>query len=227
MQGALYIIGTPIGNLEDITLRAIRLLGEVDFVLCEDTRQTKKLLSAYSINTPTLSYHEQSGRSKIKKIIDLLSGGKNLALVTDAGTPSISDPGSYLVSEVRRELPEVKIIAVPGPSALPAALSISGLPASSFLFLGFLPHKKGRQTLFTEVAESKRTVVFYESPHRILKTLETLAEVLPAEKTVVVARELTKVFEEVKSGPAGQVLDFFLAFPEKVRGEFVVMVKGE
>jgi 16S rRNA (cytidine1402-2'-O)-methyltransferase len=227
MQGALYIIGTPIGNLEDITLRAIRLLTEVDFVLCEDTRQTKKLLSAYSINTPTLSYHEQSGRSKIKKIIDLLASGKNLALVTDAGTPSISDPGSYLVSEVRRELPEVKIIAVPGPSALPAALSISGLPASSFLFLGFLPHKKGRQTLFTEVAESKRTVVFYESPHRILKTLETLAEVLPAEKTVVVARELTKVFEEVKSGPAGQVLDFFLAFPEKVRGEFVVMVKGE
>lgn len=227
MQGALYVIATPIGNLEDITLRAIRLLGEADFVLCEDTRQTKKILSAYSINTPTLSYHEQSGKNKIKKIIDLLASGKNLALVTDAGTPSISDPGSYLISEVRKELPEVKIIAVPGPSALPAALSISGLPSSNFLFLGFLPHKKGRQTIFNEIKESKRTLVFYESPHRILKTLETLAEVLPAGRIVVVARELTKIFEEVKSGSADQVFGFFLAFPEKVRGEFVVMVRGE
>lgn len=226
MATTLYVIGTPIGNLEDITLRALRIFHEVDTILCEDTRQTKKLLNAYSITTPTLSYHEQSGRSKIQKIIDLLEEGRSLALVTDAGTPGISDPGSYLVSEIRKALPEVLIVTIPGPSALPAALSISGLPVSDFLFLGFLPHKKGRQTLFTEIAESKRTVVFYESPHRIFATLETLALLLAPTRIVVIGRELTKTFEEVRQGTVSELLRFFTAYPEKVRGEFVVMVEG-
>ena len=226
MATTLYVVGTPIGNLEDITLRALRVFHEVDIILCEDTRQTKKLLSAYSITTATLSYHEQSGRSKIKKIIDLLAEEKNLALVTDAGTPGISDPGSYLVSEVRKALPEVTIVTVPGPSALPAALSISGLPVSDFLFLGFLPHKKGRQTLFTEIAQSKRTVVFYESPHRIFATLETLAFLLAPTRIVVIGRELTKTFEEVRQGTVAELIRFFTAYPEKIRGEFVVMVEG-
>jgi 16S rRNA (cytidine1402-2'-O)-methyltransferase len=225
--GTLYVVGTPIGNMEDITLRAIRLLSEVDFILCEDTRQTKKILEAYSISTPTISYHQKSSTKKEAEIINLLAEGKSLALVTDAGTPGISDPGSYLVAHIKKELPEVSVVSVPGPSALVSALSISGLPASDFLFLGFLPHKKGRETLFKEIRDSERTVVFYESPHRILKTLESLTEVLSPERVVVVARELTKVFEEVKMGTSVEVLDFFIAFPEKVRGEFVVMVRGE
>lgn len=226
MVTTLYVIGTPIGNLEDITLRALRIFHEVDLILCEDTRETKKLLNTYGITTATLSYHEQSGRSKINKIIGLLEEGKNMALVTDAGTPGISDPGSYLVQEVREALPEVAIVTVPGPSALPAALSVSGLPASDFLFLGFLPHKKGRQTLFAEIAESKRTVVFYESPHRIFATLETLALLLQADRKVVIGRELTKKFEEVRQGTVSELLRFFTAYPEKIRGEFVVMVRG-
>src|SRR3989344_765243 len=178
----LYIVATPIGNLEDITLRALRVLKEVDLILCEDTRVTKRLLEKYEIKTPTMSYHAQSKLSKVEKIFALLEEGKNLALVSDAGTPTISDPGCLLVSQIRQhfmsrsnlDIEEVKIAPIPGPSAVLAALSISGFPSSEFLFLGFLPHKKGRETLFKEIAVSKRTVVFYESPHRIIKTLESL-----------------------------------------------------
>ena len=232
-QSQLYIIATPIGNLEDITLRALRILGEVDLILCEDTRVTKKLLAKYDIHTPTMSYHAQSKLSKTDKIIDILEEGKNLALVSDAGTPTISDPGSLLVSTIREKIEDrVEIIAIPGSSAVVAALSISGLPASEFLFLGFLPHKKGRETLFKEITASKRTVVFYESPHRILKTLQSLVTHLEShssgvkegERKVVVARELTKIHEEVISGSAETVLAYFQKNTEKVRGEFVVMV---
>lgn len=230
MQSVLYIIATPIGNLGDITLRALEVLKRVDTVLCEDTRVTKKLLSKYEISVPTLSYHEHSTLTKIEKIIEMLAEGKSLALVSDAGSPTISDPGSYLVAKVREALPELSIVSIPGPSALTASLSLSGLPASDFLFLGFLPHKKGRETLFKEIADSKRTAVFYESPHRIIKTLESLTmhvlENSSVNRTIVVAREITKIHEQVVSGSPQEVLHYFEEHPDKVRGEFVVMVSG-
>lgn len=221
------MVATPIGNLEDMTLRAVRVLGEVDCVLCEDTRETRKLLQKYEIKTPMLSFHSQSGEGKFEKIFLLIAEGKSLALVTDAGTPGISDPGTELVSRVRERFPELAIVSIPGPSALTAALSISGLPSSDFLFLGFLPHKKGRETLFKEIAASKRTVAFYESPHRITKTLESLEKYLTSgESRVVICRELTKMFEEVVSGSPTEVRAYFTAHSDKVRGEFVVIVSS-
>lgn len=223
----LYVIGTPIGNLKDITLRALEVLKGVDVVLCEDTRVTKKLLSRYEIRAKTLSFHSHSAPSKIENIIQRLRDGKDLALVSDAGTPTISDPGSVLISSIRKTLPDVSIIAIPGASALTSALSVSGLPSSDFLFLGFLPHKKGRESLFKEIADSSRTVVFYESSHRIMKALRRLAETLSGKRKVVVARELTKVFEEVVSGSAEDVLRHFTEYADKQRGEFVVMVSGD
>lgn len=223
----LYVIGTPIGNLEDISPRALSVLQEVDIVLCEDTRVTKKLLNHYNIDTKTLSYHSQSGEAKIEKVLEFLEEGSNLALVSDAGTPAISDPGSFLVSRVREGLPSTEIIVIPGPSAVISALSISGLPSSSFTFLGFLPHKKGRETLFREIAESYKTVVFYESPHRIMKTLEKLIEVIDETRKVVIARELTKMYEESISGSPREVFEYFTKNEEKQRGEFVVMVSPQ
>ncbi|MEA2112517.1 MAG: 16S rRNA (cytidine(1402)-2'-O)-methyltransferase [Patescibacteria group bacterium] len=229
----LYIIATPIGNLEDITLRALRILKEVDFVLCEDTRVTKKLLSKYEIETPTISYHTFSGKYKTNKILDLLSQGKNLALVSDAGTPTISDPGFLLITEVKEKLKDnVNVIPVPGPSALITALSGSGLSADQFLFLGFLPHKKGRQTLLMEAINSERTVVFYESPHRVLKTLELLKDLLNEvegsdKKKIVVAKELTKIYEEIVSGNISEVMDYFSNNLSKVKGEFVFVIQGK
>ncbi len=222
-----YVIGTPIGNLEDITLRAIRILKEVDVILCEDTRMTSRLLSKYAINTPTQSYHAQSTLSKEDLIIRMIKEGKNLALVSDAGTPGISDPGSKLISIIRAQCTpeEVTVVAVPGPSALISALSIVGLPVSQFTFLGFLPHKKGRETLFKEIAASERTMVFYESPHRILKTLESLVQFLEGvEVEVAIARELTKIYEEVVHGTPTEVLAHFISHSDKVKGEFVVVV---
>lgn len=225
-MATFYVIGTPIGNLEDITFRAIRVLKEVDVILCEDTRTTRVLLDKYEIKKLTLSYHSRSRFSKVEKIIKFLEEGKNLALVSDAGTPGISDPGCLLVSQIREHFAgtdKVEVVAIPGPSAIISALSVSGLPASDFLFLGFLPHKKGRETLFREIADSKRMAVFYESPHRILKALLSLEKFAP-EKKVVIARELTKVFEEVISGAAEELIKYFKNKPDKVRGEFVVMV---
>lgn len=221
----LYIVATPIGNLEDITLRAIRVLKEVDMILCEDTRMTQKLLQRYEIATPTLSYHSHSGLAKVEKIFELLEAGKNLALVSDAGTPAISDPGVLLVSQVKERFGnEVAIVPIPGSSAVITALSASGLPSSDFLFLGFLPHKKGRETLFKEIAGSKRTTVFYESPHRILKTLESLKKHLGGNHKIVLARELTKIYEEMVTGTAQELLKYFEKNKDKVKGEFVVMV---
>jgi 16S rRNA (cytidine1402-2'-O)-methyltransferase len=220
----LHVIGTPIGNLEDISPRALSVLKEVDVILCEDTRVTKKLLNHYEIKTKTLSYHSQSGEAKIEKVIELLKEGNDLALVSDAGTPAISDPGSFLISRIRKESPDTEIITIPGPSAVISALSISGLPSSSFLFLGFLPHKKGRETLFKEIADSEKTVAFYESPHRIMKTLDRLTEVLEDTRTVVIARELTKMFEQTVSGTPQEVLEYFNTNEDKQRGEFVVIV---
>tara|TARA_B100000745_G_scaffold49034_1_gene29350 strand:- start:3535 stop:4215 length:681 start_codon:yes stop_codon:yes gene_type:complete len=222
-MATLYVVGTPIGNLDDITLRGLAILKSADLVLCEDTRVTKKLLDHYGIEVPTMSYHSQSGLAKLDKIIENLEEGKNVALVSDAGTPTISDPGSVLISTVKKTLPQVQVVSIPGPSAVTAALSIAGVPASDFLFLGFLPHKKGRETLFGEIKESKRTVVFYESPHRIIKTLTSLDEHM-GERTVHLARELTKIHEEVLSGKPEKLLQTLETLPEKARGEFVVVV---
>jgi 16S rRNA (cytidine1402-2'-O)-methyltransferase len=222
----LSVVATPIGNLEDITLRALRILKEADVVACEDTRVTKKLLSHFDIHTPAITFNANSGPKGFDKIIDLIEAGKHVALVSDAGTPGISDPGLELVSVVRERLPEAKIEAIAGPSALAAALSIAGLRAPSFTFYGFLPIKKGRETIFKELAASERASVMYESPHRIMKTLESLAAILPAERRVGVFRELTKIYEEAVVGSAEQVLKHFTDTPEKQRGEFVLIVES-
>jgi 16S rRNA (cytidine1402-2'-O)-methyltransferase len=208
----------------DITLRAIETLKEVDLILCEDTRETKKILNKYNINTPTMSYHSQSKLNKVDKIFELLEEGKNLALVSDAGTPTISDPGAMLISQIK-EKNDVDVIPIPGASAIIAALSASGLPTHEFTFLGFLPHKKGRETLFKEIAESKRTMVFYESPHRILKTLESLNKFCPNKK-VCLAREITKIYEEFKTGSPFELLDFLTQNSIHQKGEFVVLVSS-
>lgn len=220
-MSAFYVISTPIGNLEDITLRALRILKEVDLVLCEDTRVTRKLFEKHAISTPTMSYHAQSGDAKVEIILEKIEEGKNIALVTDAGTPGISDPGSLLISKIRETYPDLEIFSVPGPSALTAALSIAGVPTHEFIFLGFMPHKKGRETLFKEIADSERTMVFYESTHRILKTLESLKKI---PKKITIVREITKMYEEVLQGSAEEILDILTTTPEKKKGEFVVIV---
>jgi len=222
----LYIVATPIGNLEDITLRALRVLKEVHLILCEDTRTTRVLLSKYDIGTKTMSYHAKSALSKIDTVIAMLKEGKNIALVSDAGTPAISDPGSLLISKVRVALgTEVMVSPIPGPSALISALSASGLTGGAFTFYGFLPHKKGRETLFKTINESEMISAFYESPHRIEKTLESLKKHMP-ERNVTIARELTKIFEQVISGTPDELISYFKDNPEKMRGEFVVLIKG-
>lgn len=225
-MSTLYIVATPIGNLEDITLRAIRILGEVDLILCEDTRTTRVLLSKYNINTATMSYHAKSALTKIDKVIEMLEGGKNIALVSDAGTPAISDPGSLLISKVREALPDVAVSPIPGASALISALSASGLTGGAFTFYGFLPHKKGRETLFKTIAESDLISAFYESPHRIEKTLASLAIHIP-ERKVIIARELTKMFEQIISGTPQEIISYFEKNSDKMRGEFVVIVEGK
>jgi 16S rRNA (cytidine1402-2'-O)-methyltransferase len=225
-----YVVGTPIGNMEDITYRAVRILNEVDLVLCEDTRVTKNLLNKYNIKTATFSYPSDNlkpgadkANPKVEYILKMIGEGKTLALVSDAGTPTISDPGSVLVAKIKEVYPEVEIIAIPGPSALVSALSISGLNVAEFTFLGFLPHKKGRETLFKEIASTERVMVFYESPHRILKALESLNK-FASNKKVTIARELTKVFEQIVCGTPAEVLEYFTKNFDKVRGEFVVIV---
>jgi 16S rRNA (cytidine1402-2'-O)-methyltransferase len=218
-----YIVATPIGNMGDITLRAIETLKSVNLILCEDTRETKKILDRYNIHKPTMSYHAHSKLAKTDKIFELLSDGKSLALVSDAGTPGISDPGAMLVSLVKEKLSDVQVVPIPGPTAIVAALSASGLPTHEFTFLGFLPHKKGRETLFKEIAASKRTMVFYESPHRILKTLESLIKFCP-DKKVCIARELTKIYEEIKTGTPQELLGYLKEYPVKQKGEFTMLV---
>lgn len=222
-MSTFYVIGTPIGNLEDISHRAIRILKEVDVVLCEDTRVTKRLFEKYEISTHMVSYHAQSGETKVELILEKIEEGKNIALVTDAGTPGISDPGSMLISTIREKYPELKIVSVPGPSALTSALSIAGVPTNEFIFLGFMPHKKGRETLFKEIAESERTIVFYESTHRIIKTLESLLKI---NKKITLVREITKIYEEVLQGSAETILKTLTEISEKQKGEFVVIVSN-
>lgn len=223
-----YVVATPIGNLDDMTFRAIETLKNVDLILCEDTRTTQKLLQKYAINTKTASYHAHSKDSKKDFIFKLLAEGKDLALVSDAGTPCISDPGVLIVSQIREHFNnEIQIIPIPGASALISALSVSGIPSSEFTFLGFLPHKKGRETIFKEIADSSRTSVFYESPHRFMKTLASLEKHLDATRIIVIGRELTKVFEQILTGTPREIIKYFENNKDKMRGEFVVIVSGK
>ena len=214
----LYIVSTPIGNLEDITLRAIRTLKECDFIAAEDTRHARILLQKYEIKTPVLSYHSYSGESKIEKIIDILKDGKSVALISDAGTPGISDPAYSLVKRAIEE--GVKISPIPGPSSLLAALVMSGRPMNQFLYLGFLPLKKGRQTLLKSLATEKRTIVVFESPHRILKTLNDLLEYL-GDRDIAICREITKIYEEALRMKISDAIKHFVE--HSPRGEFVLL----
>ena len=221
--GKLHIVATPIGNLGDITLRALETLKTVDFVLCEDTRVTQVLLNHFGIKTRTISYHQHSEAAKVRQISELLESGKNLALVTDAGTPGISDPGNRLIEQLIINNYQLIITPIPGPSALIAALSICGFPTDRFLFLGFPPHKKGRQTFFNELATLEHTIVFYESCHRVAKCIGELARVLDPARKLCVAREITKKFESVYRGTVAEIVQ------QKIhaKGEFVIVIAGE
>ena len=220
-SGILYIIATPIGNLSDISARALETLKKVDCVLCEDTRVTAKLLTRFDIDVETLSFHQHSSLDKIDQIIGLLRGGKVLALVSDAGTPGISDPGGKLVAAVVKELPNISIVPIPGSSAIMAVLSISGFWADSFVFLGFPPHKKGRQTWFENLQNYASVVVFYESVHRVKDCLHRLTEACP-DRAMLLCRELTKKFETIYRGTAKDVLS---AIPDnEIKGEFVIVL---
>lgn len=222
MSGKLSIVATPIGNLGDLTFRALWNLKECDAIYAEDTRVTLKLLNHYGVRKPVFRLDAATEDKKAGEVIERLEKREHIVYVTDAGTPGVSDPGARLVARVRAELPDVKIDAVPGPSALTAALSIAGIPADEFIFFGFLPHKKGRQTALKELAKSKVPVVLYESPHRIVKLLHELEMVAP-KRTVTIARELTKIHEEVLAGIPSQLVRL-IEGQRKDRGEFVVIV---
>jgi len=219
----LYIVPTPIGNLEDITYRAVRILKEVDIVACEDTRTSGILLKHYDIEASKISYHSHSGKYKSDKIISLLKEWKNIALISDAGTPWISDPGYTLMHEVLAA--GIEVTALPGPSAVITALSASGMSSHHFLYLGFLPIKKWRQTLLKKISENKsETIVIYESVHRIVKTLWDLKKYFWEEHHIVIGRELTKKFEQYIRGTISEVELYFLENPGKVKWEFVVLI---
>jgi 16S rRNA (cytidine1402-2'-O)-methyltransferase len=222
--GTLYIVATPIGNLEDITLRALRTLKEVDAIYCEDTRVTSKLLARYEIRNSLFRLDAVTERKKSPEVLRRLLRGENIALVSDAGTPGgLADPGAYLVGYVRKEAPEVKISPIPGPSPVTAALSAGGILANEFVFLGFLPHKKGRQTALKGIPSIKLPVVLFESPHRIGKLLAELAGVVP-KRQLVLCRELTKMFEEIVSGAAKDIEERFRKGEISGKGEFVVIL---
>ena len=219
MNGKLYIISTPIGNLKDITLRALETLEAADFILCEDTRITSRLLNHYNISKKLISFNAVSEKKKIPNVIVRIKSGDNCALVSDAGTPAISDPGVRLISEAIKE--QIDVVPVPGTSAVITALTISGLPTDSFIFEGFLPQKKGRQKKLKELAEEKRTIILYESTYRIKKLVDELAEYLP-DRYIVVCRELTKKFEETWRGYPNEIKE---VLDEKIsKGEFVIVV---
>lgn len=222
-MSTLYIVPTPIGNLEDITLRAIRILKEVDVILAEDTRHTLKLLRHYEIENKLISHHQHNEHKTVKKIVERIAAGENVALVTDAGTPAISDPGFLLVRECVQA--DIAVECLPGATALAPALVVSGLPADRFCFEGFLPHKKGRQKRLKELAEETRTMVFYESPFRLIKALTQFAVIFGEERRASVSRELTKIHEETKRGTLKELIDYFSA--KTVKGEIVITVKGK
>ena len=220
----LYIIATPIGNLQDISARAIETLKSVDYILCEDTRHTQKLLSFYNISNKLISYHQHSNQRKINYILDLLNKEHNIALVSDAGTPGISDPGNKLINIAIEKLNDPKVIPIPGPCALIAALSVSGFPTDKFIFYGFIPQKKGRRKILEQITKNSLTSVFYESGHRINKTLNTLLE-FNLEKKIVICRELTKKFETIYRGAVGDLLP--LMNNKALKGEFVIIIANK
>lgn len=221
MPGTLYLVSTPIGNLEDITHRAIRVLGEVDLIACEDTRHTKKLLNHYGIKTKTVSYHEHNERERAAELVELLAKDSDIAVVSDAGTPSINDPGFRLAQAAIEA--GIRVVPVPGASALIAALVASGLPTDEFFFGGFLPSRSGaRRARLSELRSMPATLIFYEGPHRIAATLKDAQEIL-GEREAVVARELTKLHEEIVRGRLSELAARFAA-PENARGEMVLII---
>ncbi len=223
MAGILYVVATPIGNLQDITLRALSTLKSVNRIVAEDTRVTKKLLDRHDIHVPLFPLHAHSSRAQFDKVAEMVASGENIALVTDAGTPGVSDPGALIVRLVREKCGEKSVVPIPGVSAVVTALSGSGVPADEFVFLGFLPHKKGRQKLLDEVVLMKRAVVMYESPHRMEKLMEELVARVP-ERQVVIAKELTKMFEHIAGGTALEVRSRLKNGDISGKGEFVVIL---
>lgn len=219
-MGALYVVGTPIGNLADITLRALETLKSVDFILAEDTRVTKKLLVKYEITTSVFSAHEHTEAKKLEGFLDRIAAGENAAIVTDAGTPGLSDPGNVLVSLALAR--GIAVVPIPGVSAVAALVSVAGIDMREFMFLGFPPHKKGRETYFKRVIASECPVMYYESPHRLMKNLELLQLFAP-EMQVIIGRELTKMFEEIVRGGVAEAIQYFTEHPDKVKGEFSVI----
>ena len=221
----LYLVPTPIGNLEDITLRAIRVLGEVDGILAEDTRNSGQLLKHLNISKPLYAHHAHNEHTGVPGVIKMLKEGKVLALISDAGTPGISDPGYLLVKACVDNGIEVE--SLPGATAFVPALVNSGFPTDRFVYEGFLPHKKGRQTRWKALAEEERTIVLYESPHRLVKALEQIVEFIHPDRPVMVGRELSKMHEQMVRGTAEEVLAYFTAHPDKVRGEIVIVIAGK
>ncbi|MCF8297846.1 MAG: 16S rRNA (cytidine(1402)-2'-O)-methyltransferase [Saprospiraceae bacterium] len=218
----LYLVPTPIGNLEDITLRAIRILKEVDLILAEDTRNSGKLLKHFEIETKMHSHHQHNEHKALVSIVDKLKSGLSIALITDAGTPGISDPGFLLVRECVNE--NIDVECLPGATAFIPALVNSGLPSDRFVFEGFLPQKKGRQTKLQQLVDNKYTMIFYESPHRLVKTLTQFSEIFGLERKASVSRELTKLFEETQRGTLQELIAYFS--PKPVKGEIVIVVDG-
>jgi len=219
----LYLVPTPVGNLEDITFRAVRVLKEVDLVACEDTRTSRVLLDRYQIGTPCVSYHDHNERQRAAELVRKMQDGKSVALISDAGSPGISDPGFFLVRECIRV--EIPVTALPGPTALIPALAISGLPCERFCFEGFLPTRKGRRSRLDKLADEDRTMVLYESPHRIGRTLADLAATLGPDRKAAVIRELSKRFEETTRGTLAELASAFAE--RRVRGELVVVVGAD
>jgi 16S rRNA (cytidine1402-2'-O)-methyltransferase len=225
MKAALYVVATPLGNLRDITLRALDVLAAADLVAAEDTRRTQQLLSHYTIHARLMALHEHNERQAAGNIIELLSDGRSVAYVTDAGTPSISDPGAQLVAQVREA--GLPVIPVPGPSALTAALSVAGLNAPHFLFYGFLPSKSAaRRAVLSSLSELPHALVFFEAPHRLRQTLEDMTEAFGSDRVIVVAREITKVFETFQRCKLAQAQAWVTEDANRLRGEFVLIVEG-
>ena len=221
MTGSLYVVATPIGNLEDITLRALKVLKDVDAIICETPAVTKKLLAHFDIHKPLMTWRQRSHDAGV--FVSELKGGKHLAYLSDAGTPLVADPGGTLVENVARAVPEAHIIPIPGPSAILAALSIAGFPADRFCFLGFPPSKKGRRAYFADIARKECTAVFFEGPHRIVRSLRELTQALTTEtRSVVVCRELTKIYESIYRGNVAEVIERVTADP--VKGEYTIVV---
>lgn len=222
-KGTLSLVATPIGNLEDITLRALRVLGECDLILCEDTRVTQKLLTKYEIKKPLFKADAHLSKGQLEKIRTLLEEGKHVCAVSDAGTPGVSDPGTFLVDWIRNQNIDCTIQTIPGPSAVTAAVSLAGVLGNEWIFLGFFPQKKGRQTALKNFIEEKKATVFYESSHRIIKLLGELVEYIPT-RTIALARELTKMHEEFLKGTPEEIEKVLKSDSNKQKGEFVVIV---